>query len=88
MLILLGHPRVAYHCINVMLIFWCFDKFNFSCLKTYMIMTHVLLKPMHDHTPCILIPFYLLINVYHIDCFYVNMFIIVILDHLKPYACH
>ena len=85
MLILLGHLQVAYHCINVILIFRCFDKSNSSYLNTYMIMTHVLLKPIQSR---ILYLNFVFFNVYHIDCFCVNMFTIVILDHLKPYACH
>ena len=50
MLILLGHLQMAYHCIDVILIFRCFDKSNFSCPKTYTITTHVLLKPIQSCT--------------------------------------
>ena len=98
MIIFLGHLQVAYNCIDVMhfsrhnlSLIQCFDKFNFSCLKTYMITTYVLLKPIRSCT--IVSNFVLfLINVQH--CFRVYVFIIiiiiiiVILDHLKPYACH
>ena len=52
-----------------------------------MITTHVLLKPIQSRI--LYLNFVLLlINICHINCFCVNMFIIVILDHLKPYACH
>ena len=71
-------PCIAFHCFDVLIIFNCLQ------LKTYTIMTYIVTTYM-IMCLCTMISFW-----FHVICTRLSFLciLIVLLDHLKPYACH
>ena len=94
MIIFLGHLHVAYNqidtpsiCRHSLSLLQCFDTFDVTELKPYMITTHFSIK---TYT---IIPYVLWISFYltndaifaHVYTFFYHYCFTIIVDHLKPY---